>query len=435
VKKSYHTIGNKGIVNEKKLGELMTREGQMVLPPTLVDLVTECRAAVDDLVWVTGRAVIEQVVQLSAEQVAGGPPHRGQTRAGEIGFYGHQTGSVQLGDRKLGIRKPRLRRTGEGGGEVQVPAYAAMQNPGRTQQQMLGVLMRGVSTRAYAEVIPQMAETVGVSKSAVSRQVKVASEAELKKLLDKPLGDLRLLVVYIDGMGFGEHLAIGAVGIDEQGAKHVLGIVEGATENAAAATDLLENLVSRGLDPKQKLLFVIDGSKGLRTAINHVFGEQHPVQRCRTHKLRNVLEHLPKDQRDQASALIKAAWKLTAKDGMAKLKKLAEWLEQSWPAAAASLREAMEECFTVNRLEIPASLHRCLVTTNLIESPHSGVRMRTRRVCRWRDGKMVLRWAAAAWLETEKNFRKVMGYKDLWALKAILRPEASFGLPKQEKVA
>ena len=435
MKKRYHTIGKKGIVNERKLAELMTREGQMVLPPTLVDLVTECKAAVDDLIWVTGRVVIERVVELSAEQVAGGPPRRGRARPGEIGFHGHQGGSVQLGDRKLGIRKPRLRRTGRTGGEVEIPAYAAMQNQERTQQQMLGVLMRGVSTRAYAEVIPRMAETVGVSKSAVSRQVKVASEAELQKLLDKPLGDLKLLVVYIDGMGFGEHLAIGAVGVDEQGDKHVLGIVEGATENAAAATDLLENLVSRGLDPRQKVLFVIDGSKALRTAINHVFGEQHPIQRCRAHKLRNVLEHLPKDQRDQASAIIKAAWKLNAKDGTAKLKKLAEWLEQSWPAAAASLREGMEECFTVNRLEIPGSLHRCLVTTNLIESPHSGVRMRTRRVCRWRDGKMMLRWAAAAWRETEKNFRKLMGYKDLWALKAILRPEASFGLPKQEKVA
>jgi putative transposase len=270
-----------------------------------------------------------------------------------------------------------------------------------------------------------MADTVGVSRSSVSRQMQEASEAELKELLERRFDPVKLLIIYIDGLQFGDHVLIGAVGVDEQGYKHVLAIREGATENATVAKELLEDLVARGVNPGQKRLFVIDGSKALRAAINAVFGSQHPVQRCRTHKLRNVLDHLPEDQKSPVRSALRAAWRLDAPTGMAKLKKLAEWLEREYPSAAASLREGLEECFTVNRLEIPASLHRCLTTTNLIESPQAGVRMRTRRVCRWRDGTMVKRWAAAAFLATEKNFRKIMGYRDLWILDAILNGSKS----------
>jgi putative transposase len=211
-----------------------------------------------------------------------------------------------------------------------------------------------------------------------------------------------------------------------QATKHVLAIREGATENATVVKELLEDLVARGVNPDQKRLFVIDGSKALRTAINAVFGSQHPVQRCRAHKLRNVMEHLPKDQKDQVKSAMLAAWRLDAKGGMARLKKLAEWLERDYPSAAASLIEGLEECFTINRLDVPASLHGCLATTNvIIESPHAGVRLRTRRVCRWRDSGMVKRWMASALLATEKNFRKIMGYQDLWTLDAILNGSKS----------
>jgi putative transposase len=166
----------------------------------------------------------------------------------------------------------------------------------------------------------------------------------------------------------------------------------------------------------------------LRSAINAVFGSHTPVQRCRQHKWRNVLERLLQEHQQQTGALIKAAWKMEAKQGMAKLRKMAEWLEHEYPDAAASLLEGMEECFTINRLELPLSLHRCLASTNLIESSQSGVRMRTRRVCRW-QADMPGRWAAAAFLETEKNFRHIMGFRDLWALKAILQGEE----PKTKK--
>jgi transposase-like protein len=328
---------------------------------------------------------------------------------------------VMLSDRKLQVQRPRLRDKNPGKSkEVEIPAYAAMHNQPRLSARMLDILMRGVSSRQYKGVIPQMADTVGVSKSSVSRQMIEASEAEVEVLLSRRFDDVKLVILYIDGMMFGDHIMIGAVGVDIDGNKHVLAIREGATENATVVKELLEDLVARGVKPEQKRLFVIDGSKALRAAINAVFGSHQPVQRCRAHKLRNVVDHLPKDQKDQVKSVLRAAWKMEAKAGMARLKKLAEWLEREYPSAAASLLEGLEECFTINRLDIPPSLHRCLATTNLIESPHSGVRMRTRRVCRWRDGGMVKRWMASAFLATEKNFRKMMGYRDLWALEAIL---------------
>jgi transposase-like protein len=285
---------------------------------------------------------------------------------------------------------------------------------------MLDTLLRGVSTRNYKDVIPRMAETVGVSKSSVSRQATEASEAELEALLSRRFDDLKLLIVYIDGIVFGEHTMIGAVGVDTEGRKHVLGIREGATENATVVMELFEDIVARGVDAKQKRLFVIDGSKALRAAINAVFGADQPVQRCRAHKLRNVLDHLPEEQKEQVKSLLRAAWKMEARAGMARICKLAEWLEREYPSAAASLLEGLEECFTINRLDVPPSLQRCLATTNIIESPHAGVRIRTRRVTNWQNGSMVRRWLASAFLRTEKNFRRIMGYRELWTLEAIL---------------
>lgn len=433
MKRTYHTLDNQGKVNERKLAEFLVKNGQQLLP--MVELVTEARMAIDDLVDAVGRATIEAVLEMSAAEVAG-PPQQGRKRDGEIVRHGRQSGSVQMKERKLRVRKPRLRRKGGGANaEVKVPAYEAMQDGRETGSRMLEILLDGVSTRRYQRVIPQMAETVGVSKSSVSRAAVEASEAELEKLLNRRFEDVDLLIIYIDGMHFGEQCVIGAVGVDEQGRKHVLGIREGATENAEAAKDLLTDLVARGVSAERRRLFVIDGSKALRTAINAVFGGQALVQRCRQHKLRNVVERLPRDQQGQAKSLMRAAWRLDAKTGMTKLEKLAQWLEREHPDAAASLREGMEECFTINRLDVPPSLHRCLASTNLIESPHSGVRQRTRRVCRWRDKPMAKRWAAAAFLATEKNFRRIMGYQELWALKAILDGKTDKVVDRREKVA
>jgi len=424
VRRNYHTVDKQGKVNARKLGEFLSKNGQQLLP--MVDLIEQCRMACDELIDVAGRATIQAVLELSAEQAAGGPRQQGRQRAGEVVWYGRQAGNVMLSDRKLQVQRPRLRKKGPGSEkEVEVPAYQAMQDQPRMGARMLDILMRGVSTRQYGSVIPEMADTVGVSKSSVSRQIIEASEKEVGALLSRRFDDVKLLIIYVDGMQFGDHVMIGAVGVDEKGAKHVLAIREGATENATVAKELLEDLVERGVNAEQKRLFVVDGSRALRTAINAVFGAQHPVQRCRAHKLRNVLDHLPQEQKAQVKSAMRAAWKLSAQDGMVRMKKLADWIERDYPAAASSLREGLEECFTINRLDVPASLHRCLASTNIIESPHSGVRMRTRRVCRWRDSGMVKRWMASAFLATERNFRKIMGYKDLWALDAILNGSKS----------
>jgi transposase-like protein len=405
-------------VNQQELAGFLARSGQFLLP--MVDLIEQCRLACDELIDVTGRAAIEAVLQLSAGQAAGGPAQQGKRRVGEVVFYGRQPGQVMLSDRKLEVQRPRLRTRGRPGREVEVPAYQAMRNGQQMGARMLDIAMRGVSTRNYQEVISKMAETVGVSKSAVSRRLIEASEAEVEALLGRRFDELKLLVIYIDGLIFGDYTMIGAVGVDSEGNKHVLGIREGATENSTVVKELLEDMVARGVDPKRKMLFVIDGSKALRAAINAVFGARQPVQRCRAHKLRNVLDHLPKEQREQAKSLLRAAWKLDAKAGMARIRKLAEWLERDYPSAAASLLEGLEECFTINRLGVPPMLARCLGTTNIIESPHAGVRIQTRRVTHWQNGKMVIRWLASAFIRTEKKFNKIMGYRDLWTLEAIL---------------
>jgi transposase-like protein len=423
VKKPYQTIRQQGKANEQQLTAFLAQNGQGLLP--MVELIEQSRLACDQLIDVTGRAVLQAVLQLSAAEVAGGPQQQGKRRPDGVVFYGRQAGQVLLSDRKIQVERPRLRRKGRGGKEVEIPAYAAMQNHSPLGARMLDTLLCGVSTRNYKDVIPQMAETVGVSKSAVSRAAIEASEAEVEVLLNRRFDNVKLLIVYIDGVVFGEHTMIGAVGVDTEGYKHVLGIREGATENSTVVTELLQDIVARGVDAKQKRLFIIDGSKALRAAINAVFGADQPVQRCRAHKLRNVLDHLPEEQKEQMKSLMRAAWKMEWKAGMKRIRKLAEWLEREYPSAAASLLEGLEECFTINRLGLPPTLQRCMATTNIIESPHAGVRIRTRRVTHWQNGAMARRWMASAFLRTEKNFRRIMGYKELWALEAILNPAQS----------
>jgi transposase-like protein len=416
----YQVVDSSSKLDSRELAEFLTKEGQLLLP--MLDLITQGQRAIDEVIDVMGRATIEAILKMSAEEVAG---KRQQGKASERPYYWHgtQPGRVSLAERQLRVDKPRLRKRKAAPGEqaeVEIPAYEALRKDERLADRMLGILMRGVSTRNYREVLPEMAEQVGVSKSQVSRENIDAGERLLQELAERDFSQHDLLILYIDGMRFGDYLVVAAVGVDAQGNKHVLAIREGATENAEVVKALLEELVARGVKPGRRRLFVIDGAKALRAAIDQVYGANQPVQRCRQHKLRNVLGHLPKDQHDQARSTLKAAWKLVPQEGLAKLRQYAEWLERQWPSAASSVREGLEEMFTVNRLNLPASLRRCLGTTNLIDSTDSGVRQRTRRVTNWQSGAMVLRWAAAGFVETEKNYRRIMGYQQLWMLKAAL---------------
>ena len=386
----------------------------------VLNIVVEAKMTLDAFIDVVGRCCLEAVLQLSAAELAG-PPHQGKA-GGEVQWHGTQDGIITLPTQKVRVTKPRLRRKGGGkGAEVAVPAYAALQEGAGLREKLAAILLRGVSTRAYGEVIPAMAETCGVSRSSVSREFIAASAEALTTLCARRFDDTELLIVYLDGVHAGGHQVIVAVGVDSRGYKHLLGLAEGATENAVVVKSLLEELVARGVTPECPYLFIIDGSKALRAAITAVFGADCPVQRCRQHKIENVTSYLPNELKDEVKCVMKAAYRLPAKEGLARLDAQAHWLESPYPSAAASLREGLEETFTLNRLELPASLRRCLGTTNLIESPHAGMRMRTGRVTRWRDGQMVLRWFAAGYLETEKHFRRIMGYEHLWVLKAKLQ--------------
>lgn len=427
MEESYRIVDSK---DTAALAECLSGNGQALLP--MVELIEGSRMAIDEMIDILGRASIEAVLQLSAQRLAG-PKQQGR-KGEEIVWHGSQPGRVTLSDRRLKVKKPRLRKKGVGrGGEVEIPAYEAINGNGDLRSRLLDILMCNVSTRNYRRVIPEMAETAGVGKSEASRKFIEQSGRKLEELAERRFDGVEFLIVHIDGLVFGQHHVIGAVGVDSDGKKHVLGIREGAGENAATATSLLEDLVERGLGPGRRHLFVIDGSKALRCAIDKVFGKGNPVQRCRRHKIGNVCGRLPDDLAEQVRAVMKAAYRLPWREGVARLKKQAEWLEAHHPDAAASLREGLEETFTINRLELSPSLRLCLATTNVIESPHSGVRMRTGRVSRWKDGNMVLRWTAAAFLETEKSFRRIQGYRDLWMLKAKLRDNVA--LDTQEKVA
>ena len=410
----YQIASRRNSATPKRLAEFLQQEGQFLLP--MVELVAQTETAIDELIDVTGRATIEAVLGLSAEEVAG-VKHRGKA-GGKIGWHGGQAGVVPLSDRKIRVRKPRLRS--KDGGEVEVPAYARLQQQKGLAGQMLKIVLGGISTRRYREVLPRMAEAVGVSKSSVSREAIDASAQQLQELAERRFDDVDLLVLFIDGLRLGRYHVIAAVGVDSEGKKHVLGIKEGASENETVVSELLENLVARGVKPGRRRLFVIDGSQALRNAITAVYGNHNPVQRCRRHKERNVLGYLPKDEQRRVRRILKNAWGLPAREGQAKLAKEAQRLEEEYPSAAASLREGLPEMFTVSRLGLPPTLCRGLCSTNVIESTFSGTRSRTRRITHWQSGAMALRWAAGALLETEKAYRKLMGYQMMPLLKGLL---------------
>lgn len=400
--------------DKRQLTEFLMREGQFILP--MVKLIEQSERAIDELIDVTGRAAIEAVLELSAQEKAGAKsPGKA---SGDVRWHGRQDGVVHLAERKLRVSKPRLRHKTEG--EVEVPAYEALRTQGKLASRMMDILLQGVSTRRYEKVLPAMTESVGISKSAVSRANIEAGTKLLAELADKRFDHLDVLVVYIDGIRLGSHHILGAIGVDSAGSKHVLGLREGSSENATTVGELLGDLVSRGVGPTRKRLFVIDGAKALRSGIDAVYGKDNPVQRCRNHKVRNVCDHLPKDQHANAKATLRAAWKLDAAEGKKQIEQLARWYEKKHPSAAASLREGLEEMFTINRMGLAPKLLRCLATTNVIDSSHWGVRQRTGRVTHWQDGQMALRWASAAFEATAKGFRRIMGHQQIWMLKAHL---------------
>lgn len=378
------------------------------------------REGLHELVVRSGLGVVAAMFEADREALCGRRYEHSEHAAHRAG---HVTGELAMGGRRVQMKRPRVRSVS--GRELQLPTweeFAGMDPLGeRAYEQML----IGVATRKYArslEPVGAGVETRGTSKSAVSRRFVAASAARVDKELARPFGDLRLAAVMIDGIHFGEHVVLIALGIDESGNKQVLGLREGATENAASCTALITNLVERGLDTTRSLLIVIDGGKALRKAVREVFGKRALVQRCQVHKKRNVLDQLPDRMRGSVSAALSQAYASRDKaQAQRLLNNLERRLGKEHPGAAASLREGLEETLTVIGLNLPRALERTLATTNPIENLNSLTRRTCGRVRRWRSGEMILRWMTAATSEATKGFRRLKGHAGMPLLLAWLR--------------
>jgi putative transposase len=338
--------------------------------------------------------------------------------------HGHEHGSVTLGGRRVGVQRPRV-RAADGSGELPVAAYELFSGTEILGRLALERMLGGLSTRHYPIGLEPVGTKVtqaatGTSKSAVSRRFVAMTHTALAELLAADLSGLDLVALLVDGVHFGEHTCVVALGIDIDETKHPLALVEGATENATLARELLVGLRERGLEVTRPILCVLDGAKALRRAVTDVF--DHPViARCQQHKLRNVRDKLPERLGGPVEHRIRVAYHAaSALDAEAQLSTLARELDKTHPGAAASLREGLTETLTVLRLGVSPTLARTLRSTNTIESLLSICREHAGNVKRWQDGTMALRWCAAGMVEAGKQFRRVNGYLHLPALRAAL---------------
>jgi transposase-like protein len=362
-----------------------------------------------------GLGVLTELMEEEVEEVVG--PKGGHDRDRTAVRHGHEDGEVTLGGRRVAVRRPRA-RTADGESEVALATYAHFADRDPLQRVVLERMLAGVSTRRYPRTQEPVGEEIesrsrSTSKSAVSRTFVERTRESLAELMSRDLSDQRLAVMMLDGIELKGRTNIVALGITTQGVKVPLGLWEGSTENATVATALLSDLVERGLDPEQGILFVLDGGKALRKAVRAVFGEV-PVQRCIRHKERNVMGHLAERDRPAVKARLRRAWAETDHDrALQQLQVLAGELDRTHPGAAGSLREGIEETLTVIRLGIRGKLRRTLESTNACESMIEIVRRTQRNVKHWSSGEMGLRWTAAGMLEAEQQFRKIIGHTDL----------------------
>jgi putative transposase len=300
-------------------------------------------------------------------------------------------------------------------------------------------MLAGVSTRRYRRLQEPVGEQVeqdarSTSKSAVSRSFVARTKEALIELMSRRLADVRLAVLMIDGVGLKDHTCVVALGITTDGVKIPLGLWDGSTENKTVTSELLSNLVHRGLDVEQGVLVVIDGSKALRAAVNDVLGTRTPVQRCQIHKQRNVLDHLAERDREPVKRRLRRAWAESDYDrSLKQLTALAAELQRSHPGAAASLREGMAETLTVTRLGVKGKLRKTLASTNPCESMIECVRRTARNVKHWQNGDMCLRWTAAGMLEAEQQFRRIIGYQDLANLSPASSAKSPFPSPTRHR--
>jgi len=382
----------------------------------LGDLVGAAKEGLLALSVGVGLGVLETLMSDEVDELCGPKGRHDPDR----GAYRHGTddGTVTLGGRRVPVSKPRVRAK-DGSGEVPLSSYRHFVSRDPLAGVVLERMLAGVSTRRYRrlqEPVGTDVETKGrsTSKSSVSRTFVARTKATLQQLMGRRLDDIRLAVLMIDGIDLKGRTNVVALGISTDGVKIPLGLWEGSSENKTVASALLADLVDRGLDVEQGVLVVLDGAKALRSAVRTVLGDRTPVQRCIRHKERNVLDHLPDHMRDQVEKRLRGAWALTDHHkALERLRKLADELEHSYPGAAASLREGMEETVTVIRLGVTGKLKQTVESTNPAESMIECIRRTARNVKNWQSGDMAMRWTAAGMLEAEKQFRRVKGHAEL----------------------
>ncbi len=365
-----------------------------------------------------GLGVLAELLEEEVDEVVGAKGKHNPERTAVR--HGHEAGEVTLGGRRVQVARPRVRSAG-GNAEIRLGTYEHFASRDALARVVMERMLASVSTRRYQRTAEPVggeieAKARSTSKSSVSRTFVERTRRALGELMSRRLDDVRLAVMMLDGLELQGRTNIVALGITTEGVKIPLGLWEGSTENATVATALLSDLVERGLDPEQGLLFVIDGAKALRKAIRSVFGEV-PVQRCVRHKERNVLDHLPERDRPAVKQRLRRAWTLEDHDrAFDQLRMLAGELDRTYPGAAGSLREGIEETLTLTRLGVTGQLKRTLESTNPCESMLEIVRRTQRNVKRWSSGEMALRWTAAGMLEAERQFRRIIGYRDLATL-------------------
>ena len=395
---------------------------------TMADLQGAIKEGLMAFSCATGLVVIAEMMQEELARVVGPKGKQNPERVAERN--GSAPGSVVLGSRTVPVRRPRAVRT-DGGGEVGLDTYAVFSSSDLLTQVALERMLAGVATRRHglvAEPIGTELEAVARSgsKSAVSRRFKAATEAKLAELVARDLSGLDVAAMMIDGVMFAECCIVVALAITSDGTKVPVGLWEGDTENTTVVKDLLAELVSRGLSCEAGVLFVLDGSKALAAGVGRVFGDRALIQRCQLHKRRNVGGYLPKGYAASVDRQLAKAFADTDPErGLKVAKGIAAQLDERYPSAAASLREGLDDMFTVHRLGPSAGLARSLTCTNAVESMISVVQRLCGRVTNWKDPRMTRRWAGAGMLEAERSFRRIWGCKDMPAFSAKIRAEVA----------
>jgi putative transposase len=365
-----------------------------------------------------GRQLAEFILYAEREELAG-PDY--QPRKEGLYKWASQPGSVYLGGQKVVVEKPRLRR---GAKEVRLKSYEAMQAREGFSEQLLGQSLAGMSGRRYRETLVNGAEAFGVSPSAVSERLVEATSQKLKEFRERRLEDFVPFAVFLDTVHRGGMAFVVALGLDLQGQKRVLGFWEGATENAEVAETLLADLEARGLKLSAKVLFIIDGGKGVAKALKARYGRKLLLQRCTIHKDRNLQAHLPKKYRKEAHRRFRLALEQNDyKEAEKLLRELEQWLRAINESAADSLLEAFNELLTLHRLKVPALLRKTLHSTNPIESLFSRVRACEKNIKRYRNSRMAQRWLASVLLYAEKSLRTLKGHEQIQTVLANIEAD------------